>query len=77
MNVDFDFLKFATSQEFINHSKDDNLESKLAYIKEQGFEDEYEERAGILEYDGGLTRHDAESQAAEEITNRLSDNIPF
>ncbi|NLW83731.1 MAG: hypothetical protein GXY41_04920 [Phycisphaerae bacterium] len=77
MNVDFDFLKYATSDKFISHGKDNHLESKLAYIKEQGFEDEYGERAGILEYDGGLTRHDAELQAAEEITNRLSDNIPF
>jgi hypothetical protein len=32
---------------------------------------EYEERAAILEYDGGLTREEAEAQALREINARL------
>ncbi|UCC96593.1 MAG: hypothetical protein JSW66_12195, partial [Phycisphaerales bacterium] len=32
---------------------------------------EYEERAAILEYDGGLTREEAEVQALREINARL------
>lgn len=32
---------------------------------------DYEERAAILEYDGGLSRDDAELQALHEITKRL------
>lgn len=32
---------------------------------------EYEERAAILEYDGGLTREKAEKQALEEIVRRM------
>ncbi len=32
---------------------------------------EYEERAAILEYDGGLTREEAERQALREITERI------
>jgi hypothetical protein len=32
---------------------------------------EYEERAAILEYDGGLSREDADKQALEEILERL------
>ena len=32
---------------------------------------EYEERAAILEYDGGLTREDADAQALIEMRNRM------
>jgi hypothetical protein len=32
--------------------------------------EEYEERAGILEFDGGLTREEAEAQALQEILVR-------
>ena len=32
---------------------------------------EYEERAAILEYDGGLSRNDAETQALIEIKRRI------
>lgn len=32
---------------------------------------EYEERAAILEYDGGLTREKAEVQALQEIEERI------
>ena len=33
--------------------------------------DEYEERAGILEFDGGLPREQAETQALKEMNTRL------
>jgi hypothetical protein len=33
---------------------------------------EFEERAAILEYDGGLTRDDADRQAFEEILERMT-----
>ena len=32
---------------------------------------EFEERAAILEYDGGLVREEAETQALREINTRL------
>lgn len=32
---------------------------------------EYEERAAILEFDGGLTRKEAEKQALSEIEERI------
>jgi len=32
---------------------------------------EYEERAAILEYDGGLSRNDADRQALREIFERI------
>lgn len=37
--------------------------------------EEYGERAAILEYDGGLTRKDAETQALDEIQERRKDLI--
>ena len=36
---------------------------------------EYEERAAILEYDGGLTREDAEMQALTEIALRIKNAV--
>ncbi|MHC4346600.1 MAG: hypothetical protein ACYSUP_18180 [Planctomycetota bacterium] len=33
---------------------------------------EFEERAAILEYDGGLSRKDADKQALQEILERLN-----
>ena len=35
---------------------------------------EFEERAAILEYDGGLSREEAESQAFDEIRKRIETN---
>jgi hypothetical protein len=35
--------------------------------------DEYEERAAIMEYDGGLSRKDAEAQAWAEIFGERKD----
>ena len=32
---------------------------------------EFEERAAILEFDGGLSRNEADSQALREITERI------
>jgi hypothetical protein len=36
--------------------------------------EEYEERAAILEYDGGLAREDAEAQALQEISEGIKAN---
>lgn len=77
MNVDFDFLQYATSENFLDRDKESELKSQLAYIKEQGYEYEYEERAAILEHDGGLPRQEAEKKAIEEITQRFSEDLPF
>jgi len=33
---------------------------------------EFEERAAILEYDGGLSRNEADSQALHEIAERIN-----
>lgn len=35
---------------------------------------DYEERAAILEYDGGLSREEAEYKAKKEIANRRKGN---
>ena len=37
---------------------------------------DFAERAAILEFDGGLTRAEAEKQALAEIYNVISDGIP-
>ena len=63
-----DFLAFIESSDCLSH--DPVLASNLAEIDSLGLRYEYEERAAILEYDGGLTREDADRVAACEILNR-------
>jgi hypothetical protein len=63
-----DFLAFIESSDCLSH--DPGLASKLAEIDSLGLRYEYEERAAILEYDGGLNREDADRIAAGEILNR-------
>ena len=40
---------------------------ETGHLSEVHFSDAFEERAAILEYDGGLTRAEAEALAAEEF----------
>lgn len=40
-------------------------------IKKAGREIEYEERAAILEFDGGIERSEAERRAELEICNKI------
>ena len=47
------------------------VEEAISWFDEQGLRYEYEERAAILEYNGGLTREDAETQALTEIAERI------
>ena len=53
----------------------DRLDAKpvdlMAKIDRQGFRYEFEERAAILEYEGGLSRNQAEQRAIDEITQRM------
>jgi hypothetical protein len=46
------------------------LNELLAEIEDKGLRYEYEERAAILEYDGGLDRVDADRAAAVEVLRR-------
>ena len=46
-------------------------EETISWIEGQGLRYELEERAAILEYDGGLSREDAEKQAINEIIERI------
>ncbi len=45
------------------------LDELLKEIDQKDLRYEYEERAAILEYDGGLTREDADRVAAVEVLN--------
>ena len=46
-------------------------EEAISWIEEQGLRYELEERAAILEYDGGMSREEADRQAVHEITERI------
>jgi hypothetical protein len=46
--------------------------SEIPSIILNGWKEDFEERAAILEYDGGLAREEAERQALREIEERNS-----
>ena len=48
-----------------------SIEETIGWFEGRGLRYEFEERAAILEYDGGLTREDAETQAFDEIQERM------
>ena len=50
----------------------DDFDRQIQEIEQAGYRYEFEERAAILEYDGGLVRDDAEKIAAKEIINRYA-----
>ena len=50
---------------------DMGIEEAISWLDEQDLRYEFEERAAILEYDGGLTRKEADIQALDEIKNRM------
>ena len=50
---------------------DITVEDAIRWLNEQGLRYEFEERAAILEYDAGLSRDEADSQALHEIAERI------
>ncbi len=50
---------------------DMTTEEAISWIEGQGLRYEYEERAAILEFDGGLSREEADKQAINEIMARM------
>lgn len=38
-------------------------------MSDKNYKELYEERAGIIEFDGGFSREEAETKASNEITN--------
>lgn len=58
----------------VDERRDMSVEKAISWLDEQGLRYEYEERAAILEYDGGLSREEAEEQALSEIIVRMDNN---
>ena len=50
---------------------DITLDEEIRWLEEQGLRYEFEERAAILEYGGGLSRDKADAQALVEIKRRI------
>ena len=48
-----------------------SIEEGINWLNEHGLRYEFEERAAILEFDGGLSRDKADEQALSEIIVRL------
>ena len=55
----------------VDEHHDMSLAEAIIWLDEHGLRYEFEERAAILEYDGRLSRNEADSQALREITERI------
>jgi hypothetical protein len=72
--MSFNAVEYLTK--LVHDSADDeyremSFEETICWLQEQGLRYEFEERASILEYDGGLSRDAADRQALREIIKRL------
>ena len=72
--MSFNTIEYLT--ELVNDSVDDErndvaVEEAISWLDEQGLRYEFEERAAIFEYDGGLSRNEADCQALLEIAERV------
>jgi hypothetical protein len=45
---------------------------RLEILRDKGLRERWEERAGIMQYDGGLTREQSEESAIVEVLNDRS-----
>ena len=55
----------------VDEHHDMSLAEAIIWLDEHGLRYEFEERAAILEYDGGLSRDEAEAHALIEIRHRM------
>ena len=78
MNYSKDIVGWLISDDCLNTAQDDDtqhlLDELVAKIEQAGLRYEYEERASILEYEGKMSRYDADRVAAIEIMERLAGN---
>lgn len=72
MFFDKNYIELICSPDILIDDRHDmTVEETMCWVDAQGLRYEFEERAAILEYDGGLTREDAETQAFGEIQKRM------
>lgn len=78
MNYSKDIVRWLISDDCLNTAQDDDtqhlLDELVMKIEQAGLRYEYEERASILEYEGKMSRYDADRVAAIEIMERLAGN---
>jgi len=68
MIFSLEYIKQITSPDFLLRN---NVDDAMKQIERMGLRYEYEERAAILEYDGGLNREEAERRSLQEIEERI------
>ncbi len=72
MFFDISYIELICSPDILGDEHHDmTVEETISRLDVQGLRYEFEERAAILEYDGGLTREEAEVQALREICERI------
>ena len=72
MFFDKNYIELICSPDIlIDEPHDMRLEEGFNWLEEHDLRYEFEERAAILEYDGGLNRDEAEAHALLEIKQRM------
>ena len=72
MFFDKSYIELICSPDILTDERHDmTVEETINWIDEQALRYEFEERAAILQWDGGLSREDADKQALQEILERL------
>ena len=72
MFFDLSYIKLICSPDILADERHDmTVEQAISWLDENGMRYEFEERAAILEYDGGLSREDAEVKAVREVWERV------
>lgn len=69
-----EYLTKLVNDSVADERHDITVKDAINWLDEHGLRYEFEERAAILEYDGELTREDAETQALIEIQKRMETN---
>lgn len=72
MFFDKSYIELICSPDILADERHDmTVEETISWIDERGLRYEFEERAAILQYDGDLSREDADKQALDEILERI------
>ena len=72
MFFDISYIELICSPDIlVDEHQDLTFEETISRIDAQALRYEFEERAAILEFDGGLSREEADVQALKEICERI------
>ena len=73
MSFDISYIKRICSLDILGDDPNFMAKEAMKWIEQHDMRYEFEERAARLEYDGGLSRAEAEDLAFQEIKDRVQE----